>query len=193
MTRAHAASDTSTEDILDAADKLFFARGFDNVSVDEIRDAAQVSLKTLYRHFPSKTAIVDAYLARRDATWRALLDQYITERSSDPGEQILLAFDGLTEYLRGTKEVRHCAFQHAYAQVAGRPESLAIIRKHKRDLLQSFRRRARAAQLRDPDLLGLQLMLLFEGALVTGAMLNDSQASQAARAAAAALVAGARR
>lgn len=44
--------------IADAALELFIARGFDAVSIREIADTADVSVATLYSHFPQKEALV---------------------------------------------------------------------------------------------------------------------------------------
>lgn len=44
--------------ILEAATALFLARGFDAVTVREIADAADVSPKTVFTHFPHKEALV---------------------------------------------------------------------------------------------------------------------------------------
>nr|CEL15888.1 Transcriptional regulator, TetR family [Kibdelosporangium sp. MJ126-NF4] len=44
--------------ILEAATELFLARGFDAVTVREIADAADVSPKTVFTHFPHKEALV---------------------------------------------------------------------------------------------------------------------------------------
>jgi AcrR family transcriptional regulator len=43
--------------IADAARRLFLQQGFDRVSVKTIADAADVSLTTLFKHFPSKEAL----------------------------------------------------------------------------------------------------------------------------------------
>ncbi|MDP9116768.1 MAG: TetR/AcrR family transcriptional regulator [Actinomycetota bacterium] len=189
MKPADADHPTLRDAVLDAADALFFLRGFHRVAIDEIRDAAGVSLKALYGQFPSKQAIVDAYLARRDHRWRDLLESYVTSRSADPGEQLLLTFDGLSAYLRSAKQVPHCAFQQAYGQLAGGPaDAVEMIRSHKADVQANFVRRARSAGLREPQALGQQLMLLFEGALITGAVQQDPRAGQTARAAAAVLI-----
>lgn len=44
--------------IADAALRLFLQRGYDDVSIREIADAADVSTTTLFKHFPGKEALV---------------------------------------------------------------------------------------------------------------------------------------
>lgn len=44
--------------IADAALRLFLERGYDEVSIREIADAADVSTTTLFKHFPVKEALV---------------------------------------------------------------------------------------------------------------------------------------
>ncbi|MEW2168147.1 helix-turn-helix domain-containing protein [Streptomyces sp. NPDC007084] len=44
--------------IADAALRLFLARGYDDVGIREIADAADVSTTTLFKHFPVKEALV---------------------------------------------------------------------------------------------------------------------------------------
>src|SRR5262249_5764015 len=44
--------------IADAALRLFLERGYDDVGIREIADAADVSTTTLFKHFPVKEALV---------------------------------------------------------------------------------------------------------------------------------------
>ncbi|SHF61934.1 TetR/AcrR family transcriptional regulator [Streptoalloteichus hindustanus] len=44
--------------LADAALRLFLERGYDQVGVKDVADAADVSVTTLFKHFPSKEALV---------------------------------------------------------------------------------------------------------------------------------------
>jgi mycofactocin system transcriptional regulator len=59
---------TSWEHISNIAIDLFTARGFDEVSVDDVAEAAGIARRTLFRYYPSKNALpwgdFDAHLAR---------------------------------------------------------------------------------------------------------------------------------
>ncbi|GAA1217637.1 TetR/AcrR family transcriptional regulator [Kitasatospora nipponensis] len=46
------------QSLADAALELFLDRGYDQVGVKEVADAADVSVTTLFKHFPSKEALV---------------------------------------------------------------------------------------------------------------------------------------
>lgn len=52
------------EEILDAAERLFAARGFDNTSTGDILDAVGIARGTLYYHFKSKEDILDGVIQR---------------------------------------------------------------------------------------------------------------------------------
>lgn len=72
--------------IADTARTLFRARGFDEVTVDEIAAAAQVSKKTVFNHFPTKEDLVFYRSEEREAMGLAA----IRERPS--GVSILDSF-----------------------------------------------------------------------------------------------------
>ena len=59
---------TSWEHISNVAIDLFAARGFDEVSVDDVAEAAGIARRTLFRYYPSKNALpwgdFEAHLAR---------------------------------------------------------------------------------------------------------------------------------
>lgn len=85
---------TRDEQILAAAEKLFFERSFDGVGVDEIGKVAGTSGSAIYRHFPSKDAILAALF---DKTLDTLLAR-VGEPEDDPAadlEKLLRAFVSL--------------------------------------------------------------------------------------------------
>jgi AcrR family transcriptional regulator len=65
---------TNRESIRSAAVRLFMDRGFDNVSVDDVADAADVSPSTVYRNFPTKEDLVLANMAERQREFVRILD-----------------------------------------------------------------------------------------------------------------------
>ncbi|MGA5564863.1 TetR/AcrR family transcriptional regulator [Streptomyces platensis] len=69
----------------DAAVRLFTERGFDNVGVREVAEAADVSLSTLFKHFPSKEALVFDL----DADIESALVAAVHDRA--PGQSVLHA------------------------------------------------------------------------------------------------------
>ncbi|WP_231738270.1 MULTISPECIES: TetR/AcrR family transcriptional regulator [Kocuria] len=75
------------EDLLTAAAALFAERGFAGVSIDDIGAAAGVSGPAVYRHFPSKQAVLGAVLLEVS---HDLLDRgrEVVARSPDPARRL---------------------------------------------------------------------------------------------------------
>ncbi|MFD2417681.1 TetR/AcrR family transcriptional regulator [Amycolatopsis pigmentata] len=76
--------------LADAALRLFLERGYENVGVREIADAADVSTTTLQKHFPSKESLV----FDRDTGIEEALVAAVRDRP--PGTSVLDALRGYT-------------------------------------------------------------------------------------------------
>ncbi|HEY0189410.1 MAG TPA: helix-turn-helix domain-containing protein [Cellulomonas sp.] len=62
--------------LADAALELFFERGFDAVGVKDVADAADVSVATLFKHFPNKESLVfDDDLSEEEGLVAAVRDR----------------------------------------------------------------------------------------------------------------------
>src|ERR1700735_3949484 len=78
--------------ILDTAAELFYREGINATGVERLAAESSVSKRTLYQHFPSKTAVVEEYLRG--------MDQRIAEAvvhsggNLTPRQRLLAAFDG---------------------------------------------------------------------------------------------------
>jgi AcrR family transcriptional regulator len=166
-----------------AAARLFYRNGIHATGVELIAQEANVSKRTLYQHFASKNDLVDNYLrgidARGGAPAERRLDDVLPAR-----ERLLAIFD-----LRRSDVVRGCAFHNAAVESAGSLASTdEIVRTHKLEFTRRLVAVAREAGTADPELLGQQLAVLFEGATAMATSLNDTAPVVHARAAAATLI-----
>jgi AcrR family transcriptional regulator len=188
--QSHDATDAAHDEVLlDTADRLFYERGFQSVSMDQLRDASGVPLKRIYARFPSKTHLIEAYLARRDERWRDGIERFVTSRSDDPLAQLLLVFDALEAWVKRSDPFRGCAFHNAFGELAGTSDFASIVVKaHKHHLRHFLERTASQAGLRQPKKIASQLMLLVEGALITSAIDGESTPTRSAKAAARTLI-----
>ena len=79
------------EAVLDAAGALFLDRGFHGTSIDDIGERAGISGPGVYRHFPSKDAVLSAVT---DRLWERLRPALAAvERASSPEEALAALLD----------------------------------------------------------------------------------------------------
>lgn len=67
------------DDIVEAADVLFYRHGYDHTSFADIAAAVRISRGNFYYYFKTKDEILDSVIARRLAGTRAMLDQWEVE------------------------------------------------------------------------------------------------------------------
>src|SRR5450755_5054850 len=106
------------ERIVATADRLFYLQGIRAIGVDTIAAEIGISKRTLYNHFPSKDALIAAYLARRF--------NQIPPSSKPPVEQILGTFDRLERGF-ASKGFRGCPFVNAVAELGAEDQSVKKI------------------------------------------------------------------
>jgi AcrR family transcriptional regulator len=76
---------TQRERILDAARALFARGGFEDVTMAEVAELAGVARATVFNHFGSKRALVEAITESVLGYWAAMLERALAdERSSTP-------------------------------------------------------------------------------------------------------------
>ena len=169
-----------TERILETADRLFYGQGT-TIGVDALAAEAGISKRTLYNHFPSKDALIAAYLKRRL--------RLIPTNDKPPAQQILDDFDRL-ERAFAWEGFRGCAFVNAVAELKDprhvASEIAATFKEQRRLWFRELLRRLRVA---DPEALATQLMLLVDGAIAAALVRNDPGMARAAKEAARTLLA----
>lgn len=95
--------------IIEAAEELFEAKGFDQVSVAEIADAANISVKTLFVYFRSKDDLVFTDTSLIDTLTTAIRDRPEGTPTQTAVTQVLTTMltgeeDGIASFRRGYGE-----------------------------------------------------------------------------------------
>jgi len=70
---------TTPDQIIKAADQLFYQRGFEHTSFSDIANAVQISRGNFYYHFKSKDEILDAVIQFRLSNTQKMLDKWESE------------------------------------------------------------------------------------------------------------------
>jgi len=99
------------EKLLAAAVQLFAERGTDG-SLEEVAKRAGVGIGTLYRHFPSRDALVEAAYRNEVAQLRSAADELLAEL---PPDRALEAWMGRFVSYGATKRGMHDALQSVVA------------------------------------------------------------------------------
>ncbi len=161
------------ERILQAAEELFYARGIHATGVAALIEAAHVSTRTFFVHFPTKNALVEEYLRRFESDKPLAAEAALERGDLTPAQRLLAIFAPLET--DSPALFRGCPFHNAAVEGAGQlPEVARLAQRHK----QAFRDRlvatAAEAGATDPEGLGRQLAVIFEGANALAASCNDA-------------------
>lgn len=182
---ARPAERSARERLLAAANELFYKEGIHTVGIDRVIEKAGVAKASLYSTFGSKDELVRAYLQGRHEARQKRIDAAIA-RCDTPRERILAIFDLLGE-ASAEPTFRGCAFVNASAEgpASKVPAMCQDSRAWLRGLFIGF---ARDLGAKDPEVLGRQLAILYDGAMVTAQIDKDRTAAATARSIAAALL-----
>jgi len=154
------------ERILQAANELFYAEGIRGTSADRIIAQVGITKVTFYRHFPTKSDLVVAYLQQQAASERAWFSSM--RRIDDPAGSLheIAAGIGAASCSPG---FRGCAFINAAAEFSDPEDPVrAVVATHRRWMLDEFADIAAELGAADPEATARQLMILRDGAMVNG-------------------------
>ena len=178
-------SETAREQVLTAADRLFYTRGIQAVGMDAVRTEAGISLKKLYSVYPSKDALLVDVLKHRTKQWDSGLQESAASVDS-PRDKLLAIYDFLDAWFV-EDDFRGCAFINSFGELgATNPDVASVVRAQKASFQQFVA--GLVAEAGAPAALAPQLALLAEGAQTTAAISGNPDAASQARAAAATLI-----
>jgi AcrR family transcriptional regulator len=179
------------EHLLATAQRMFCAKGFHAVGVDEILKEAGVARMTLYKNFGSKEDLIVASLEREDQTFRAWLVGAVEQRARYPQERIRCLFLALQDRF-SAEGYCGCAFIRASIEFPSAEHPIhRAARAHKEMVRSYLRGLAVETRSADPVMLSEQLYLLFEGAITASQLHGGARPAEHALNAAEILLANA--
>lgn len=118
------------EKILDTAESLFNRNGYTAVGIDFIRDQAGVSKTTIYRHFSSKTELIEKVLRRRHKRFEDSLHHTVNSYSNI-NDKINAILDWHFEWF-DSDHFEGCMFMHALSEFKQQDQRICkVAEEHK--------------------------------------------------------------
>jgi AcrR family transcriptional regulator len=122
MPAATSTEESMCDQLLDAVEQVFYARGIQAANMSELRDAAGLPLRRIYQLFPSKDELIVAFLRRRHDRMMAMIEARVAAADS-PEERVLALFAHLDAWFR-EPSFRGCPWTNAYCELG--PTNAAV-------------------------------------------------------------------
>ncbi|ENY3727943.1 TPA: TetR/AcrR family transcriptional regulator [Enterobacter kobei] len=154
--------------ILHTAHDLFYSTGFKATGVDTLIKEAKVTKVTFYRHFPSKSLLILAYLHYRHEIWMNWFEASL-RRNLNAGQTSSEALSATLYEWFVSHEFHGCAFINASAEAKSEDiesEIKAICRDHKLETKKMITSLTKVADERVIN----EIMFLIDGAIIHAQM-----------------------
>lgn len=167
--------------IMDAAGVLFAEHGTAQTGVDALIDGAGVAKATFYRHFPSKDALIAAWLQDPRTRWFDRVRTQVEAESAEPDDVIPLLFDAIADWLEGGDFVG-CAYLNTSVEISdpGHPAS-GLVRAYLAEIGAYLEACVAATGHEDAAGLAQEVHALLAGAIALGVANRTSSFVMAAR------------
>lgn len=180
------------ERILGTASELFYKEGTRAVGVDLIVARSGVAKTSLYRYFPTKDDLIEAFLRREDEDFWQHWNRVSAAHADRPGEELDAQLQWIGDRIarasyRGCPQINIAA---EYSDEKHPARKVAVA--HKAELRRRLGAIARAMDLPDPDHFALEMSIIIDGALSSGKALHREGPARFLRSIAYTLVTAAR-
>lgn len=156
---------TARERILNAATDLFCHNGYAAVGVDSIAARSGSAKSTLYKHFGSKDALIEAVLEREGAAWRGWFFRGLSEIKGGPEARLSGVFDILETWF-ADPGFYGCPFINLLSESpTGDVRARDLAARHKDPLVTWLRGQALELGL-DPEDTVRKMVVLIDGVIV---------------------------
>ncbi len=161
--RRHMDGATAQEQLLDAAERLFYRDGIRAISVDAVVERAGVNKMSVYRQFSSKDDLVVAYLTRMDERFRERVEASFAKHPGDAAKGLVQGITDLVD--RASRpDYRGCPFVNVACEFADREHPARVsVARNKAYLIGRLLALSEASGAADPQSLADSLALLIEG------------------------------
>ncbi|SPB18687.1 TetR family transcriptional regulator [Caballeronia novacaledonica] len=158
---------TAQEQLLDAAQELFYRDGIRAIGVDAVVERAGVNKMSLYRRFASKDELVVAYLERMDEGFRRRFETSVAKHPDEPAMQMIQALEDLVKRA-SSPDYRGCPFLNVACEFGDPAHSARqSVERNKNYLMTRLVEIGTAAGADNPVELAESLALLVDGIYAT--------------------------
>ena len=173
------------DEMIKYAYDLFYRNGFHATGVDTITEGTGISKRTLYKHFTSKegliTATIDHYHQLR---YKAISDYLEKSTIRNPVDKALIIFDFLSA-LVNSGMLDGCFAMNAKTEYANKAKEIeAAYDTYVAAVQQLIESYLKEGKIADYKSIAMQVVMLFEGAIIRSKALGNSQPVKLAKAAA---------
>lgn len=174
---------TKRDELIKTAFELFYLNGVHSVGINQILAETGVAKKTLYTHFASKDALLEAVIAYRDERFRSWMFG-LMDAHTHPERIVQAMFDGLDDWFNDRVDslmpFQGCFFVKVNGEFLNhRVNQLCF--EHKQAIVDDLARRLSDSYGEErAKKMANQLALLKEGAIAQAYLGRDRQAAKLA-------------
>jgi AcrR family transcriptional regulator len=169
-------SDPPTRDqIVEAADRLFYLKGYEYTSFSDIAETVQISRGNFYFHFKSKDEILDAVIRLRLVRTQAMLDQW--EREGERPEDRIRSFIHILIANRAKIKLYGCPVGTLCTELAKLNHASQAQANRLFTLFRTWLRRqfAQLGRTADADALAMHLLARSQGVATLASAFHDEK------------------
>jgi AcrR family transcriptional regulator len=160
---------------LEIASGLFYQNGVRAIGMEQIVEESGIAKTTIYRHFPTKDALIEAFLEREDADFWAQWDEAIAAAQS--AEEKLDTLCGWIGERVRREHYRGCPQLNVAAEFADKSHpARQVARRHKAEMFARLMGICVETGAAEPNIAAMQIALLFDGAFQSDGRLEPFDA-----------------
>ena len=166
--------------LINTAQDLFYAKGINNIGINEVLSVSGVAKNTMYNHFDSKESLILAALEQRHTVFLQWLTDKLEGADSD-SQVITQLFTALEQWFCGNEAVlgsfRGCFFINSSAEFSDESGKISLFcQQHKLQIRQLIEQHLSG----DNELLLDAICLMKEGVITSAYVSGDHSAANKA-------------